>query len=441
VYDPGITQKNDYMYQMIRYIPIGNSIPNKKLRKLFFQPHSLYCHRDNLDEIINYNRYRYAKIGTKIGITPLDSYSFPSKFGGDNDPPLPVSSRGLPGDKLEKDRSGLLSNIYISFDTLIGAINDTNNASYVDIYNSIFKVLMDSVDGFWDLGLVDGHDGTITIIDKKYISKYALKKQENSVYSFDYYDSDSIIKSLKFRPVMSDAQATRVIYGEVNNKDSKFKYFDKNDVLDYKFKDCVIGTEENKALGNDGNGELQRRLTALDQLKDLVRSVQNINSKDNSLQMSLNTYRRSQPSIALVSVPGSNRISAPPDMREIVKLVLGGPSGQQLLRLLLNDDDTENNGRYCAVQPGIILELTLQGIGGLRTFQYFLVNHLPEPYSERDIIFRITDVHQTLESGNWETTIRAQPLPLRKYIKDRLIGPGGASTTNTLNGWLPDLPL
>jgi hypothetical protein len=193
---------------------------------------------------------------------------------------------------------------------------------------------------------------------------------------------------------------------------------------------------EKKIQGADGDGELEKRKTASAQLIDLVRNVQNINAEADSgtLQMSLNTYRKGQPKSVVISSPHKKPIEiAPDDMPDIIKLVL---PNQQLLRLLLNDDDEKNNGRYCAVQPGIILEMTLQGIGGLRTFQYFLVSHLPEPYSERDIIFRVTDVHQTLEAGNWETTVRAQPLPLRAYIRDRVTGPLGFNVTN--NGW-PEL--
>ena len=73
---------------------------------------------------------------------------------------------------------------------------------------------------------------------------------------------------------------------------------------------------------------------------------------------------------------------------------------------MINDGDFDNNPRYCAVQPNFFIEITLQGIGGLRTFQYFTVRNLPEPYSDRNVIFRITDVTQTLEAGSWETTIR-----------------------------------
>lgn len=407
-----LLEKNPYLNQVHKVIPIGNSIQNKKLQQTFLQPGG--CYRNDLDEIINYNRYRFTTVGTG----GLFSYSFPAQFDSNV---LPKSIRGLPGNQVEKDVSGFLSNVYISYSLLKDAVDNEANASYPDIYRYILNVLMSASDYFWDLILVEV-DGTLTIADKKFIGKYGLKNTVDGqgitqgpeiVYSFDYYDADSIIKALKFRPQLSDAQATRTIYGEVNNKDSKFKYMDKNDVLDYKFRDAVIGTPEDKSKG-DPQGALNKSKTANEQLKDLIRIVQNINSPsdDNTLKMSIG-----------------------PDggTKEIIKLVMPVP---QLLRLLLNDDDELNNARYCAVQPGIVLELTLQGIGGLRTFQYFTIKNFPEPYSDRNIIFRITDVHQTLETGNWETVIRAQPMPLRAYIKTRLTGPLGFNAPN--NGWPPD---
>ncbi len=416
--DPNSPYLNQTISQPIN---VGDSIPNQVLTQYFFQDigSNSVCYRDNLDNIINYNRYRY--IGN--GISEIFSYSFPAQYDSGV---LPPSVNNLSGSVIEKDYSGLLSNIYISYELLQDAVNNDFNASYVDIYNYILKVIMDSADGFWDLRLVDA-DGTLTITDVKYISEYNLNEgqQQERVYSFDYYDVDSIIKSLKFRPVLSDAQATRVIYGEVNNQDSKYKYYDKNDVLDYKFKDAVIGNVQDKEQG-DSTSELSKRKSAYEELRDLVRIIQTLSSQndDNTLQMSLNPNRL-------------NGSGGDPNKPEIIKLCM--PS-QQLLRLLLNDTNEEFNSRYCAVQPGIILELTLQGIGGIRTFQYFIVRNLPEPYSEKNIVFRVTDVNQTVESGNWETTIRAQPLPLTAYVKKRLKGPiTPDSGTPTDNGW-PKLP-
>jgi len=412
--------KNPYSYQVVNPTPLTNasSIQDQKLAEVCMQP-GKNCYRDNLDPIINYNRYRWAKIANNVfQKSPVAYYSFPSK---ENSITLPVSLRGLNGNVLEKDTSGLLSNVYISFGMFKEAIENESNASYTDIYNHILQVLMSASDGFWDLILVDV-DGVLTITDKKFVG--SRDTINDRVYSFDYYDADSIIKAIKFRPVLSDAQATRTIYGEVNNKNSKYKYLDKNDVLDYRFRDAVIGTVEDKTQG-DKQGDLDKRQTAQGQQMDLLSNVQKINyqNDDGSLQMSLSPFRQN-------SIPPPN---TPSDMPEVVKLVLPDP---QLLRLLINDGDFDNNPRYCAVQPGIIIELTLQGIGGLRTFQYFTVRNLPEPYSDRNIIFRITDVIHTLEAGNWETTIRAQPSPLRSFIKSRLKGP----YTNTTNGWLPDPP-
>lgn len=395
-----------------------NQIPNAILAKTFYQFSLNTCYRNDIDHVINYNRIQFAELGR-------GGWSFPS----DSDDTLPKTIRGLNKNAVERRRSGLLSNIYIRYDLLKAAIDaqddgKTKNSSYVDIYNYLFKVMQSAVDGFWELALVDV-EGVFTITDRKYVGKYSLDNGIDSngeqiasserVYSFDYYDADSIIKSMKFRPQLSDAQAARTIYGEVNNKNSKYKYLDKNDVLDYKFSDAVIGNIQSKITG-DVHAELTRRGKNKEH-QSMVEKVQTIKAPDpvsNGFQMSLLTEG------------GTN------ENPNIVKLILPDP---QLLRMLLNDGDLEGNARYCAVQPGIILELTLLGVGGLRTFQYFTVKNLPEPYSDRNIIFRITDVHQTLEAGSWETTIRAQPLPLRAYIKQRLKGPIKDSNIPNENGW------
>ncbi len=91
-----------------------------------------------------------------------------------------------------------------------------------------------------------------------------------------------------------------------------------------------------------------------------------------------------------------------------------------LLQLLLDDGDEENNPKYTGIMPGIQAQFTIQGIGGLRTFMMFLVRNLPEPYSEKNIIFRIIDVQDSIEAGKWVTVITAGVIPLRPHIKARL---------------------
>jgi hypothetical protein len=96
------------------------------------------------------------------------------------------------------------------------------------------------------------------------------------------------------------------------------------------------------------------------------------------------------------------------------------PRVKGLLELLLDDGDEEFNPKYTGIMPGIQANFTIQGIGGLRTFMMFLVRNLPEPYSHENVIFRIVDVQEVVESGKWITTITAGLIPLREHIKERL---------------------
>jgi hypothetical protein len=409
---------SDYVNQYAKPTSVpknSGNLADEQLGRLFYQfaiQGNRSCYRSDLDALINKFRYDCIRIRQ-----PLSSWSFPSKEDNNN---LPNSNTGLKGNFLEKDRSGLLSNIYISFNAFKesvdkGISNKTN--TYVEIYEDLLKLLNDSTDGFWDLALVES-ENNMTITDKRYIGAKPISLQGDEVFSFEYYEADSLIKALKFRPSLTDAQAIRTIFGETNNKKSKYVAVDKNDLLDYKFHDAVIFNQKEREQ-DDASSDISKRSAAQakEQIRNMVSKVQVVNvAGDAGLQMSTTRLSVNLPA----GVPTKNLV----ERREIFKLIL---PDQQLLRLLLDDRDEDNNPRYCAVQPGITLELTILGVGGIRTFQYFLVKNLPEPYSDKNIIFRVTDVHQTLESGNWETVIRAQLLPLRKYIKNRLRGPWSTS--------------
>ena len=388
------TRESEYYNQYVEGTSV-NTPADIVLNKTFYQTKGL-CFRNDLNVLINRFRIRNVNL-------PSSYYSFPSSTDDFSNSPLPDNPNGLRGNYMEKDYSGLLSNLYVNFNAFKEIIlnQDTSKFSYVSIYNELFSLLMNSVDGFWDLALVEV-ENTMTVADKKYIGKKPISDQGDSVYVFEYYDSDGLIKSFKFSPKLSDAQATRAIYGGINNTTSKYALVDKNDLLNFDFKDAINYNEKERVFDDSKSAVSNKSLRNRDNLKSMLSKVQVINqTNDPALQMTIPNFQ---------------------DEREfeVIKLVL---PDQELLRLLLDDKDEENNSRYSAVQPGIIAELTLQGIGGLRTFQYFLVKNLPEPYSENNIIFRITDVHSTLETGNWETVIRAQISPLRNYIKNRLLGP------------------
>ena len=81
---------------------------------------------------------------------------------------------------------------------------------------------------------------------------------------------------------------------------------------------------------------------------------------------------------------------------------------EALLLAIINDMDFEKNlNIYGGQQQNFTVEMTLQGISGLRTFQIFSLKNLPSPYSEREIMCQITDITHNLEGGNWTTVIKA----------------------------------
>ena len=413
------------------------------------------CYREDLDEPINFLRYKYFDTPPPpppaISNLGYESYLNNFAFPATGDDFLPASSTGLAsfnnsksstGNLMEANVSGLLSNIYLNYSAFVHTIEDSDPkaSSYVDVYNKILAILNNAVDGFWDLALVE-MDNIMTITDKNYIGNQKRLGQNDPTYTFDYYDSDSIIRSLKFRPELSSAQATRTIYGETNNSGSKYVSVDPHDILNYQFKDAIIFNQKIKSQG-DPNNDLEKRDTAKQQMKDIIGYAQqlSVSEDDPTLQMTINrgATLTNASSFGIGTGFGGGYVPSPPQEVEngpfeYLKLCLPESVAKQIFRLLIDDKDEDNNPRYCAVQPNIDLELTLQGIGGLRTFQYFLVKNLPVPYSHRDIIFRIKDTTNIIsqEGIGWETKITAGLLPLRKYIKNRLTPPIGGWAINS----------
>jgi len=429
----------------------AQTIADKILRRVCYQRQTV-CYRNDLDWPINFLRYKFQSSPKgEDGYLGHSNYTNFFAFPSIEDVRLPVSSTGLTyprGGFVESGTSGLLSNIYISYSAFKETIMDPDpkTASYVDVYKKILGILNNAVDGFWDLILVEV-DQIMTITDKNYLPTQSnLGQDDNPTYTFDYFDADSIIRSLRFRPTLTDAQATRAIYGEVNNPKSKYVYVDKNDLLDYKFKDAIVYNRKDRIEG-DKNSDMDKRTTAAQQIKDVLENAQKLSTSedDDSIQMTIN---RGGVKITGGVAAGEKRITTfmsptkeiPQGPFEYLKLCLPNSVGKQLFRLLMNDKDFENNPRYCAVQPGITLELTIQGCGGLRTFQYFLVKNLPEPYSHRNIIFRIQDVRHVVsqEGSGWDTIITAGILPLRKYITKRLKEPVGGWAPEVTKSTIPD---
>lgn len=357
-----------------------NLLADWKLSKVC-KPFGKTVHRDNLDILIN--KLRYSKLGNS------ETYEFP--FSKDTD-------AGVNSTMYPRRYSGHLKNIYFNVAEFQSIIQDSSIKTFKDVIDKVLSVISAECGNFWDFKLVNSTGKYVTKNNKKIAAmkivdnRFVYSANRGKVYTFDYYDSESLIQNIRFVPTLSNSQAIRTIYAETNNKDKKITIADNNELLDYQFKDRLFLDEEVKNKESAPKTKLSSAYFAL------LNNLQSAIPPEGAFQMTSKT--------------SGGEI--------IVKRLAIPNGGSDVLKLLLDDGDTENNPKYLGIMPGIQAQITIQGIGGLRTFMMFLIKNLPEPYSHKNIVFRIIDLNESIENGMWTTTITAGIIPLRKRIKERL---------------------
>ena len=389
LYGPTLTETNNYnaddffakLEPSDKTIPVPNTkskarasgqLADYRLQDICWQPGG--AKRDDIDQIIN--SIRYEK-GIAAG-----GCCFPFK--------VPTPSSANPTSLYPAHYSGYLRHIYVSLSFLKGLLNNSSDiTTYYQFVEKILEGVNGACGGFWDLRLVSGPgDKTVPpdepapmkIVDYKFMSF----SNRGPVWSFDYFSSDSLLLGIGFKPTLSNAQAIRTIYAPTNNPDNSTTITNgTNELLDYKFKDRL------KLGQNVGNAPTP--IADRSGFDETMRELQQISPCGGSYQITTDTICR--------------RLAMP---------------ATDIQQLLLDDGDEDNNPKYTGIMPGIQATFTIQGIGGLRTFMMFLCRGLPEPYSDKNIIFRIVDVQETVESGKWTTQITAGVIPLREHIKARL---------------------
>lgn len=395
-----------------------------QLSKIFY--HGLSPMRDNIDQIINWVRHDFVDSSGPFCFPFIDSEQHDSEN---------VNMKYLPY------RYGRYRDIYFNINTFVEIIKNLLKDSakpptYESVYSEIFRVLKECSGGFWDLRLVDstgkrnGIRATMKIADEKMVP---IRNDDDKVYYFDYFEADSVIQNIAFKPALTNAQATRVIFAETNNPNAKVILKSESDLLDYQFKDRILIRKDKKDPSEVINDEANKRNKTISEDREKLQTLSSpggdrfpitFDESPAPPQPSLDinaltaAARASGGTISAI-VPRVPSTSSSPSSSKMNYINLILPN-MTFMELLLADDDVNFNSRYFGVQPNITMEMTLQGIGGIRTFQMFLVRNLPEPYSDKNVIFRVVDVEQNIENGKWETIVRAGLLPLRDAIKKQL---------------------
>jgi hypothetical protein len=352
--------------------------------------------RDDLDGIIN--RFRYRTQGNKNEHT----FAFPQMKDDTNDT------------KIKAGYWGYLKDLYINKNIIIECAKSSDTVE--NFYNTLLDKINTAAGKIWDLAVIEDAD-KLKIIDKKFIQYNTLK-----IYQFDVGATNKFIKSINFTAQLSNVAANQVISSASTNKSvdgSPNGDATSNQTLNFPYGDRFYINVPTNPRKIDEN---------LETIKQLQNSPENIGgNKGGSYIMSFKSFEESTTksyvgiggsygglgggmggglppasmSNPLKEVSSSGKITG----WNIVNLVL--PNESLLLALLNDMDFTNNSNIYGGQQPGFNVEMTLQGISGLRTFQLFSLKNLPSPYSEREIMCQIVDISHKIDAGNWTTTIKA----------------------------------
>jgi hypothetical protein len=371
--------------------------------------------RDDLDGIIN--RFRYNdKIGNsnnkRIKLSePKGTKSFPR---WDSEEPVSKKPKGYWGN---------LNDLYVNVKVIIECAKSADTVE--NFYNTLLNKINIASGKIWDLSVIED-DHKLKIVDKKFIQYNDLK-----IYQFDIGSTNKFIKSLNFTAQLSNVAANQVIASASSNKTnskSPTGTINLNQSLQFPY-----GDRFNLIPPTPTTGSKERRGSSglvdnnLESIKQLQKPPQNSTDTNGSYIMSFKSFEESTTKSYVGTggsyggLGGGMGGGLPPasmsnPLKEvsttgkntgwnIVNLVL---PNETLLIALMNDMDMENNTNvYGGQQPGFTVEMTLQGISGLRTFQLFSLKNLPSPYSEREIMCQIVDVSHKVDAGNWTTTIKA----------------------------------
>lgn len=364
----------------ISYPPTSN--PDRRLQRIAGQ--FLNVLRDDISSLINCNRIRaYEEEGTQ------EHFEFP--FSSDYTQTEDGSVRVY-----KSKYTGFFKNLYINTKILINILNDPAVVTYQHVYDALFDAINSAASNFWRFKLV-GSTGrfsteklaTMKVIDENF-TQYT--SNDGKIFTFDFYAADGLIQNISFRPMLSNSQAIRTIYAQTTSgKNNPLVLSDASQLLDYKFKD--------KFLKKSNESQPATDYFKTDTFRASMGQLQSVDPV-NEMVCQITTETA--------------------DGKVLIRRLALPPSHADVLTLLLDDQDIDNNPRYCAIMPGIQAEFTIQGIAGIRTFAMFRVRGLPEPYSENSIVFRVINVNDTVQNGQWTTTIVAGVLPLNKYFKSRL---------------------
>ena len=383
--------KPTYQNAHSELIPYNKSnLTDKQLRNATGA--STQVHRQDLDFILNvWGRESSTRINTAI----------PAKDPKFNNTRIP--------DGLKR---GYLKNIYVNLKFLKDVLLSDQNNNIKEVYDAICTEINKASCNFWELTVVDAPvkngNSTLKVVDGKGPPN---KNDANKIYKFEYMTNNSIIKKLNFTTNLSNAQANQIIF-----KAGTYDYTTSNQLLDYTNVTNLPNSNKPEVVYSDriiktkaGKKELKQTKPSVKLNKEDIEYYYKLIGKDGKkyddhfLQVTLFDEK-----INPNSKSGTDTITDY-ETYDIVDIIM---PFEDLVLYMLNDGDLKTNTNiYNAPLRNVEIELSLMGISGIKTFEFFRISNLPPPFNDDVVVFQVINVTHVISENTWETRIKAQLRP------------------------------
>jgi hypothetical protein len=307
----------------------------------------------------------------------------------------------------EKDRGcvGYLKNLYVHQELVKSELESAG-----DVKTAVMEILkkMNAAAGnIWSFDIVQLDPlspSTLTVIDRNCTHKASNLTSYNDLFDFSYLTPSGILSKMAFSVKLSDSQTTQILFESMtppikNAKvsDYKFQFRIQSDQSDPESKEVVTFDR----IFNDG------------QFKPAPTKGEETTTEEKKKQVALTEKIKQLSQTSPQETAYTYTFSDDTSIRNFATLVEPDISFLKETMFGLHNENLADS----IVQPNLSLEITMQGISGMRTLQCFSVSELPKPYGT-NCVFQIRNVKHVVQNGKWETLVECAVRPTRALFKE-----------------------
>jgi hypothetical protein len=401
-----------------------NNAYTDKTKHKFFKPTYLNAH----SELISYDKSKLADkqlrnaTGASTQIHRQDLDFILNVWGREssirNNTAIPTTDPKFNNTRTPDGlKRGYLKNIYVNLKFLKETLLSEQNNNIKEVYDVICSEINKASCNFWELTVVDAPvkngKSTLKIVDGKGPPN---KNDANKIYKFEYMTNNSIIKKLNFTTNLSNAQANQIIF-----KAGTYDYTTSNQLLDYTNATNLPNSNKPEVVYSDriiktkaGKKELKQTKPSVRLNKEDIEYYYKLIGKDGKKYNDNESIKFLQVTLFDEKINPNSRTGGADtivdyETYDIVDIIM---PFEDLVLYMLNDGDLKTNTNiYNAPLRNVEIEMSLMGISGIKTFEFFRISNLPPPFNDDVVVFQVMNVTHVVNENTWETRIKAQLRP------------------------------